>query len=72
MRAAYERATANSAKRTVQIGHQGCSSGQVTDASNYLASGDGRSGDGDSRAHVPEHAAWEAAMGAPGLSGHDA
>ncbi|HVW87227.1 MAG TPA: Gfo/Idh/MocA family oxidoreductase [Bryobacteraceae bacterium] len=35
MRAAYERA----GRRTVQIGHQGCSSGQVADASNYLASG---------------------------------
>ena len=39
MRVAYERATANGAQRTVQIGHQGCSSGQVMDASNYLASG---------------------------------
>jgi predicted dehydrogenase len=39
MRAAYERATANGARRTVQVGHQGCSSGQVADASNYLASG---------------------------------
>jgi len=35
MRAAYQKA----GKRTVQIGHQACSSGQVTDASNYLASG---------------------------------
>ena len=35
MRTAYERA----AKLTVQIGHQGCSSGQVADAANYLASG---------------------------------
>jgi len=35
MRAAYERA----GKLTVQIGHQGCSSGQVADAANYLASG---------------------------------
>jgi len=35
MRAAYERA----GKLTVQIGHQGCSSGQVVDAANYLASG---------------------------------
>ena len=35
MRAAYERA----GKLTVQIGHQGCSSGQVLDAANYLASG---------------------------------
>jgi predicted dehydrogenase len=35
MRAAYEKA----GKRTVQIGHQSCSSGQVTDAANYLASG---------------------------------
>jgi predicted dehydrogenase len=34
MRAAHEKA-----KRTVQIGHQCCSSGQVADASNYLASG---------------------------------
>ena len=39
MRAAFERATANGAKRTVQVGHQGCSSGQVTDAANYLAGG---------------------------------
>jgi predicted dehydrogenase len=39
MRAAYEKATANGARRTVQIGHQCCSSGQVTDALNYLASG---------------------------------
>jgi predicted dehydrogenase len=35
MRAAFQKA----GKRTVQIGHQACSSGQVTDASNYLASG---------------------------------
>ncbi|MES1260835.1 MAG: Gfo/Idh/MocA family oxidoreductase [Acidobacteriota bacterium] len=35
MRTAYEKA----GKRTVQIGHQSCSSGQVQDASNYLASG---------------------------------
>src|SRR5437867_2318012 len=35
MRAAYQKA----GKRTVQIGHQGCSSGQVTDATNFLATG---------------------------------
>ncbi len=35
MRAALERA----GKRTVQIGHQGCSSGQVTDAVNFLRTG---------------------------------
>ncbi|MBK5292221.1 MAG: Gfo/Idh/MocA family oxidoreductase [Acidobacteriia bacterium] len=35
MRAAYKKA----GKRTVQIGHQSCSSGQVTDASRFLASG---------------------------------
>jgi predicted dehydrogenase len=35
MRAAYKRA----GKRTVQIGHQGCSSGQVTDGSNFMATG---------------------------------
>ena len=35
MRAAYNRA----GKRTVQIGHQSCSSGQVTDASKFLAGG---------------------------------
>ena len=35
MRAAYVRA----GKRAVQIGHQQCSSGQVLDAKNYLASG---------------------------------
>jgi len=35
MRAAFQKA----GKRTVQIGHQACSSGQVLDASNYLASG---------------------------------
>jgi predicted dehydrogenase len=35
MRAAYMRA----GKRAVQIGHQQCSSGQVLDAKNYLASG---------------------------------
>jgi predicted dehydrogenase len=35
MRAAYQKA----GKRTVQIGHQSCSTGQVTDAANYLASG---------------------------------
>jgi predicted dehydrogenase len=33
MRAAYQRA----GRRTVQIGHQPCSSGQITDARNYLA-----------------------------------
>lgn len=36
MRAAFER---DGGKHTVQIGHQACSSGQVRDASNYLASG---------------------------------
>ena len=35
MRAAYHKA----GKRTVQIGHQSCSSGQVVDASRFLASG---------------------------------
>jgi predicted dehydrogenase len=35
MRAAYKRA----GKRTVQIGHQSCSSGQVTDATSFLATG---------------------------------
>ena len=35
MRAAYQKASG----RVVQIGHQGCSSGQVTDAENFLASG---------------------------------
>jgi predicted dehydrogenase len=35
MRAAYERANG----LTVQIGHQACSSGQVTDSANYLANG---------------------------------
>ena len=35
MRAAYKKA----GKRTVQIGHQCCSFGQVTDATNFLASG---------------------------------
>jgi predicted dehydrogenase len=39
MREASERAAARFGKRTVQVGHQSCSSGQVTDASNYLASG---------------------------------
>lgn len=35
MRAAYQKA----GKRTVQIGHQGCSSGQVNDAARFMASG---------------------------------
>ena len=35
MRAAYQRA----GRRTVQIGHQGCSSGQVADAVNFLKTG---------------------------------
>ncbi len=35
MRAAYKRA----GKRTVQIGHQSCSSGQITDAENFLRTG---------------------------------
>lgn len=35
MRAAYT----SSPKRVVQIGHQQCSSGQISDATNYLASG---------------------------------
>jgi len=35
MRAAFRRA----GRRTVQIGHQGCSSGQVTDAAAFLATG---------------------------------
>jgi predicted dehydrogenase len=35
MRAAYQRA----GKRVVQIGHQGCSSGQVTDARSFMESG---------------------------------
>jgi predicted dehydrogenase len=35
MRAAFERA----GKRTVQIGHQGCSSGHVTDATAFLSTG---------------------------------
>src|SRR5205823_14017513 len=37
MRAAYKKA----GKRTVQIGHQSCSSGQVTDAESFLATGYG-------------------------------
>jgi predicted dehydrogenase len=36
MRAAYRKAEG---KRTVQIGHQGCSSGQVEDARNFLSTG---------------------------------
>ncbi len=36
MRAAYKKAS----NRTVQIGHQSCSSGQVKDAAQFLASGD--------------------------------
>jgi len=39
MRAAYVKAQAGGKFRAVQIGHQGCSSGQVLDAGNYLASG---------------------------------
>jgi predicted dehydrogenase len=35
MRAAYQRA----GKRTVQIGHQGCSMGQIADAAEFLATG---------------------------------
>jgi len=35
MRAAFQRA----GNRVVQIGHQGCSSGEVTDAANFLATG---------------------------------
>ncbi|MDQ2901626.1 MAG: Gfo/Idh/MocA family oxidoreductase [Acidobacteriota bacterium] len=35
MRAAYRKAS----KRTVQVGHQSCSSGQVADAAQFLASG---------------------------------
>lgn len=35
MRAAYRRA----AKRTVQVGHQGCSMGQIADALEFMASG---------------------------------
>jgi predicted dehydrogenase len=35
MRAAHQR----DSKRTIQIGHQNCSSGQVADAANYLSSG---------------------------------
>src|SRR5947209_547738 len=36
MRAAFQKA----GKRTVQIGHQSCSSGQVADAASFLATGD--------------------------------
>ena len=43
MRAAYKKA----GKRTVQIGHQGCSSGQVTDATNFLNTGQRRQDHGD-------------------------
>ncbi len=39
MRAAYVKAQEGGKHRAVQIGHQGCSSGQVLDAENYLASG---------------------------------
>jgi len=39
MRAAYVKAQEGGKHRAVQIGHQGCSSGQVLDAGNYLASG---------------------------------
>ena len=39
MRAAYQRAGGIEAGRVVQIGHQSCSLGHVTDALNYLASG---------------------------------
>jgi predicted dehydrogenase len=37
MRAAYEKAGGPSGKRIVQIGHQSCSSGQMTDALNMLS-----------------------------------
>jgi predicted dehydrogenase len=39
MRAAYQRACGTAPGRVVQVGHQSCSLGQVTDAWNYLASG---------------------------------
>ena len=39
MRVAYVKAQEGGKHRAVQIGHQGCSSGQVLDAGNYLASG---------------------------------
>ena len=39
MRAAYQRAGGTASARIVQIGHQSCSLGHVTDAMNYLAGG---------------------------------
>ena len=68
MRAAYKKA----GKRTVQIGHQCCSSGQVTDAAQFPGDRQCRQGHRDPRAHVPQYAAREAAVVAAGLSGHDA
>ena len=68
MRAAYQKAGG----RTVQIGHQGCSSGQVTDAAAFLQTGNVGKITAIHVAHVPQHAARQTAVVAAGVSGHDA
>ena len=59
-------------ERAVQIGHQACSigaGGRCRELSRERRCG---AGDGDSCAHVPQYAAWQAAMDRPRVSGYDA
>ena len=65
--------SAGEAKQTVQIGHQSCSSGQVPDAMPVPETGNSMGQiTAIHAAHVPQHAARQTAVGAAGLSGHDA
>ena len=67
MRTAYHKA----GKRIVQIGHQACSSGHVTDALFVRLPRETREDHRAAYAHVPEYPAWQAAVVATRLPGHD-
>ena len=65
MRAAVEHA---GRKRTVQVGHQWSSSGHVPDAAQLPQAGTDRQDHRHRRPHVPQHAARQTAVVAPGVS----
>ena len=64
MRAAY---LPVKGKQTVQVGHQSCSFGQVTDASAFLKDGKARPDHRDRRHDVPQHSARKTAVVTAGV-----
>ncbi len=67
MRAAYRKAP----KLTVQVGHQVLFVGPDARCAELPRQRQRRENHRRPHAHVSQHAAWQTAVGAPGLSGHD-